>query len=61
MDNCCSSFDFSCMAQIEVGIMYYQIVKGTITMTLKVDRSVWRLNTKPCRNVPIKYINKNIY
>ncbi len=25
-----NTFDFSCMATIEVGIMYDQIVKGTI-------------------------------
>ncbi len=43
------------MATTEAGIMYDQIVKGTIIRT-KVDRGVYVLNTKPCTNVLIKYI-----
>ncbi len=34
------NFNFSCMATIEVGIMYDQIVKGTIINTQNVDRDV---------------------
>ncbi len=34
------SIPLSCMAVIEVGIMYHQIVKGTIIKTKKVDRGV---------------------
>ncbi len=41
-------FDFSCMATIEVGIMYDQIVKGTIKKTHKVDRDAQDLNTTQC-------------
>ncbi len=48
------------MSTIEVGIMYDQIVKGTIIKTKNVDRGIYVLNTKLCANVLIKYILTSI-